>query len=72
MWDGYLGAIKETIADSPHMDAEKIDIVVDRFHVAKNCRDAFDHLRKAELRRLKKEALWESMWLTGNVNAGVR
>ena len=55
MWDGYLGAIKETIAGSPHMDAEKIDIVVDRFHVAKNCRDAFEHLRKAELRRLKKE-----------------
>ncbi len=55
MWEAYLSAVAEVVADSPYLDAATIDIVVDRFHVATNCRQAFEQVRKAELRRLKKE-----------------
>lgn len=52
MWDGYVGAITEFIEGHDDVTAQ---LVIDRFHVAKNYRDAFDTLRKKEMRRLKKE-----------------
>jgi transposase len=52
MWDGYLSAIADFIAAHPDVKAQ---VVIDRFHVAKNYRDDFDTLRKKELRRLRKE-----------------
>ena len=52
MWDGYVNAVEE-FADA-HDDVT-IEIVVDRFHVAKNYRDCVDKLRKKEWRRLKEE-----------------
>jgi transposase len=48
MYDGYINAVKETLGN-------KVKIVIDRFHVAKNYRKCLDTLRKQELRRLKKE-----------------
>ena len=48
MYDGYINAAKEVLG-------EKIKIVIDRFHVAKNYRKCVDKLRKEELRRLRKE-----------------
>lgn len=48
MYDGYINAAKEVLG-------EKIKVVIDRFHVAKNYRKCVDKLRKEELRRLKKE-----------------
>lgn len=50
MWDGYLGAIADFMTAYPTINAK---VVIDRFHVAKNYREAFDKLRKKELRRLK-------------------
>lgn len=52
MWDGYVHAITEFIEAHDDVTAQ---LVIDRFHVAKNYRDAFDTLRKKEMRRLKKE-----------------
>ena len=52
MWDGYLEAAADFLKNH---DDVKGEIVVDRFHVAKNYRDDFDTLRKKELRRLRKE-----------------
>jgi transposase len=52
MWEGYLKAIDEFIAEHDDVSAAP---VVDRFHVAQHYRDDFDDLRKQELRRLKKE-----------------
>ena len=52
MWDGYLEAAADFLRN--HDDVQGV-IVVDRFHVAKNYRDRFDTLRKAEFKRLKKE-----------------
>jgi transposase len=52
MWEGYLNAIAEFIADHHDVSAAP---VIDRFHVAQHYRDDFDDLRKKELRRLKKE-----------------
>tara|TARA_B100000378_G_scaffold275867_1_gene272684 strand:- start:39 stop:1277 length:1239 start_codon:yes stop_codon:yes gene_type:complete len=48
MYDGYINAIKETLGS-------KVNIIIDRFHVAKGYRKCVDTLRKQELRRLKKE-----------------
>lgn len=50
MWDGYLNAAAEFVDEHDEVDAT---IVIDRFHVAKNYREAFDQLRKQELNRLK-------------------
>jgi transposase len=47
MWEGYRTAVEEVLPDAK--------IVIDRFHVAQHYRDAVDHLRKQEVRRLKKE-----------------
>jgi transposase len=52
MWKGYLSALDDFIAAHPEV---KATIVIDRFHVAKNYREAFDTLRKKEMRRLQKE-----------------
>ena len=52
MWDGYVNAIEEYIAEH---DAVKASLVIDRFHVAQNYREDFDDLRKQEFKRLKTE-----------------
>ena len=51
MWEGYVNAVKEFAADHAEVS---IDVVVDRYHVAKNYRDCVDKIRKQECRRLKK------------------
>lgn len=48
MYEGYINAAKEVLGN-------KIKVVIDRFHVAKNYRSCLDSLRKQELKRLKKE-----------------
>jgi transposase len=52
MWEGYVNAAKEFAAAHPEVC---IEVVVDRYHVAKNYRDCVDQMRKRECRRLKKE-----------------
>jgi transposase len=52
MWDGYVNAVQEFADEHPDVT---IEIVVDRFHVAKNYREDVDEVRKQEYRRLKKE-----------------
>jgi transposase len=61
MYEGYTEAIREEL---PH-----VRLVIDRFHVARAYRDGLDTLRKAELKRLKRElstqeykTLKGSMW----------
>lgn len=68
MWDGYLGAVADFLAAHPQIEA---NIVIDRFHVAKNYHEDFDTLRKAEMRRLKqslpeatyREVCHDTLWL---------
>lgn len=48
MYDGYINAVKEVFGN-------KVKVVIDRFHVAKNYRKCVDSVRKQELKRLKKE-----------------
>lgn len=48
MWEGYVNAAKEVFGD-------RVQIVIDRFHVAKSYREDADKLRKQECKRLKKE-----------------
>ena len=48
MYDGYINAVKEVLGN-------KVKVVIDRFHVAKNYRSGLDLLRKQELKRLKNE-----------------
>ncbi len=48
MYKGYINAVKEVLG-------KKVQVVVDRFHVAKLYRKGLDELRKKELKRLKKE-----------------
>jgi transposase len=52
MWDGYVNAVEEFAAAHPEVS---IEVVVDRFHVAKNYRECVDKVRKRECRRLKME-----------------
>ena len=52
MWDGYVNAVEEFAA--AHFEVS-IEVVIDRFHVAKNYRECVDQVRKQECRRLKKE-----------------
>jgi transposase len=47
IWEGYITAAQEVLPDAT--------LVIDRFHVARQYRDAVDELRKQEVRRLKKE-----------------
>lgn len=75
MWEGYINAVKEFA--QAHADVS-LDIVIDRFHVAKNYRDSVDKLRKQEIRRLKKELSKEQydeikgvMWACRKNNANL-
>ena len=52
MWEGYVNAVKEFAEAHPQVS---IEVVVDRYHVAKNYRGCVDKVRKRECRRLKKE-----------------
>ncbi len=52
MWEGYANAVTEFALAHPEVS---IEVVVDRFHVAKNYRECVDNLRKQECHRLKKE-----------------
>jgi transposase len=47
MYEGYIQAAREAL---PH-----VRIVIDRFHVAQQYRNAADTVRKQELNRLKRE-----------------
>jgi transposase len=47
-YDGFIHAAKEVFGS-------KVNIIIDRFHVAKNYRSAIDTLRKKEMKRLKTE-----------------
>lgn len=51
MWKGYANAVEE-FARAYEL---RIDVVIDRYHVAKNYRDSVDKVRKQETHRLKKE-----------------
>jgi transposase len=46
LYEGFINAVKEVLG--------KAQVVADRYHVAKLYRACADHLRKQELRRLKK------------------
>jgi transposase len=48
MYDGYINAVKEIFGN-------KVKVIIDRFHVAKNYRKCVDSARMAELKRLQKE-----------------
>lgn len=48
MYDGFINAAKEVFGLA-------VNIVIDRFHVAKNYRNAIDSVRKKEMKRLKLE-----------------
>jgi len=48
MYEGFINAAREELGS-------KVNVVVDRFHVAKNYRKSVDTLRKKELKKLKKE-----------------
>jgi transposase len=61
MYEGFTEAIREELPD--------VRLVIDRFHVTRAYRNGADGMRKAELRRLKRElsqpeykALKGSMW----------
>jgi transposase len=47
IWDGYITAVHEVLPTAT--------IVIDRFHVARQYREAVDDLRKQEVRRLRNE-----------------
>jgi len=51
MWEGYVNAVEEFAIAHPKVS---IEVVVDRYHVAKNYRECVDKVRKRECRRLKK------------------
>ena len=72
MWDGYVNAVEEFAA--AHKDVS-LEVVVDRFHVAKNYRECVDKVRKKECRRLKAELTAEEyeklegvMWIVRKNN----
>lgn len=52
MWDGYVNAVRESLQTDPEC---QVELVVDRFHVAKHYYEAADTLRKKEMKRLKQE-----------------
>jgi transposase len=60
MYDGFINAAKEVFGS-------KVNIVIDRFHVAKNYRNAIDTLRKKEMNRLKLELTEEDYKKLKNV-----
>lgn len=68
MWEGYTNAVKEFAVAHPEVS---VDVVVDRYHVAKNYRECVDKVRKRERNRLKKtlsetayaEIVKDLMWI---------
>ena len=63
MYDGFINPAKEVFGS-------KVNIIIDRFHVAKNYRSAMETLRKKEMKRLKADLSEEDykklkniMWL---------
>jgi len=52
MWDGFVNAVRESFDPDPEC---QVDIVIDRFHVAKQYHKAADNLRKKEMKRLKQQ-----------------
>ena len=48
MYDGYVNAAKEVFEND-------VEIIIDRFHIAKLYRKVLDGIRKKEMKRLKKE-----------------
>ena len=48
MYDGFINAAKEVFGP-------KVKVIIDRFHVAKNYRNAIESVRKKEMKRLKNE-----------------
>jgi len=51
MWKGYVNATEEFAKEHQL----SLEVVIDRYHVAKNYREGVDKLRKKETRRLKEE-----------------
>lgn len=63
LYDGYMNAAIEVLG-------EEVNVIADRFHVARLYRKAVDQLRKEEMKRLKKEMneddyrqLHNAMWI---------
>lgn len=52
MWDGYVNAVEEFAVSHSEVS---VQVVVDRYHVAKNYRQCVDKVRIQERRRLKEE-----------------
>ena len=52
MWDAYIYAVREF--EQAHGEVN-VNLIIDRFHVAKAYRNDVDMLRKKEVRRLKRE-----------------
>ena len=52
MYEGFTEAVREEVSSAR--------LVIDRFHVTRKYREAVDHLRKQELKRLKQELSEES------------
>jgi len=52
MWDGYVNAVHESFDSDPEC---AVEVVIDRFHVAKQYHKAADNLRKKEMKRLKRQ-----------------
>jgi transposase len=46
MWEGYVNAVEEFAAAHPEVS---IEVVVDRFHVAKNYRECVDKVAQARM-----------------------
>ena len=75
MWDAYIYAVREFEQAHPEVS---VNIIIDRFHIAKSYRENVDALRKKELRRLKKELSAEAydeikgvMWACRKNNANL-
>ena len=68
MYDGYVNAVKEVLVDKN----DKIKIVIDRFHVAKNYRKSVEDLRKSEINRIKNEISKEEYKRLKNVHWTLR
>ena len=68
MNEGYINAFKEVFKQPDY----KINIVIDRFHVAKNYRECVEDLRKIELKRIKQEISEEEFKKLKNVHWALR
>ena len=53
MWTGYVNAVYEVFRPE---DGYSVEVVIDRFHVAEQYHESTDHLRKSELKRLKRNS----------------